>query len=73
MTLIEIDDDRLLSLLPATTSELAMILSGTTDKKSETYKRYMTLINRHMESMKRYNIVEMTGIKARTKTWGMIQ
>lgn len=73
MTLIQLDDAKLISLLPATTSELAHELSGTKDKKSKTYKYYMTLVNRHMESMRRYNIVKLKGIEHRTKIWEVSQ
>lgn len=73
MTLIEIDDEKLISLLPATTSQLASKLSGTTDKKSRKYKSYMSLVNRHMESMKRYKIVRLSGTMDRSKFWTVIQ
>lgn len=69
MTMIHIDDEKLISLLPASTSELASELSGTTDKKSRLYKSYMNLVNRHMESMRRYNIVKLKGFEHRTKIW----
>lgn len=69
MTLLEIDDKEILSMLPATCPQIAVRMSGTTDKKSLQYRRYQLIVNRHLNSMSKQKMVKWEWTINRAKLW----
>lgn len=69
MTLLEIDDQQIISMLPATCPEMAVKMSGTNNKRSIEYRRHMAYINRHLISMYKCRIIKWEKIRNGGKLW----
>ena len=72
MTVEELDDQQILSMLPNTCPAMTVRISGTTDKKSREYKTVFSRINRHLKSMHRCGIIRWDKVVDDAKLWEVI-
>ena len=72
MTVQEVADSQILSMLPNTCPAITIKISGTSDKKSLKYRTTFSRINRHLKSMHRCGMIRWDKVVEDAKLWEVI-
>ncbi len=69
MSVTEITDEMILGMLPATSPEIAVKLSGTDHKRSRDYQKKLQLVMRRMKTLEKFKFVHWDEIKDGARLW----
>ena len=72
MTVEELTDSQILSMLPNTCPAMAIRISGTDNKNSRKYKSVFSRINRHLKSMNKCGMIRWDKVVDNAKLWEVI-
>lgn len=69
MSVQELTDQQIISMLPNTCPAMTVIVSGTRDKKSREYRSAFSRINRHLKSMNKCGMIRWDKVVDDAKLW----
>lgn len=72
MSVGEINDEILMGMLPATSPEMAVKLSGTDRKRSREYQAKLQYVIRRMKSLERSHYVRWDELRNGARVWKVI-